>query len=195
MHKTSTMTQIVYNKFFYFLIIPCTVFLQAGCHKTITGIPAPVNLSVADKIAGLYSGTGKYLPGGINLGNTLVCVAPPADYQSKYQSAPATVNITKLTDSSVTITLLTGPFPKDTYTALTVKESGNLIMFGSLGSYDNNTKALSFSGVAPNFSYSYIKACQIGLPYYYSSGVILYPNPDQIAHYTIKRYEFGGTKQ
>lgn len=177
----------------YCLAFAGILVTQTGCPGVDKTVSPPAHLPAADKIAGMFSGTGKYLPGDISLGNTFACVAPPMDYQLKYQSGAATVNITKLTDSTITITLLTGPFPQDKYTSLIVKENGNVISLGSLGYYDTDTRALSFSGTAPNFNYSYLKNCKTGLPYYYSTSAV--PDPNQVAHFTIKRYEFGGVKQ
>jgi hypothetical protein len=123
-----------------------------------------------------------------------VCLAAPLDYQSKYQSKQSTVNITKLTDTTVTISFLTGPYPVDKYTPVTVKEVGDMISFGSLGFYDTNTQVLLVSGVAPNFGYSTLRACQAGIPFY--TAVIVSPPPgtDLIGYFTIKRYEFSGSK-
>lgn len=171
------------------------------------------NLSIAEKIAGSYTGIGKYLPGNINLGNTIVCIAPTLDYNSLYLDGAATINISKITDSTVKISLLSGPFPLETYDNILLKAVGNNIEFNdslsvisrtlgvlariekNTGFFDPATNNISFSRVAPNFPISYSISCYSGLPYYTSSSV---PDPVSglmvFSNATIKRYVFSGKK-
>lgn len=73
----------------------------SGCKKPIDKPNEEnCNSSPADKIAGFYKGTGKYLPGGISLGNTIICSPTSKDYNTYYQTGDAAINITKLTDSN-----------------------------------------------------------------------------------------------
>ena len=178
----------------FICVLVAALFIFPGC-TTRDRLIMP-NVSAADKMAGLFNGTGKYLPGGINLGSTLACQSAPMDYQAKYQSGASSVNITKLTDSTVTISFLSGPYPVDKYSPVLIRESGNMISFGNLGFYDSNTGVLLVSGIAPNFSYSNIRACQVGIPFYNSlMAPSQYPRPDLVSYFTIKRYEFNGVKQ
>ncbi|HLK27907.1 MAG TPA: hypothetical protein VKT28_04955 [Puia sp.] len=175
--------------------------------------PAPTPASsMADKIAGLYKGTGKYLPGNVDLGSTLICTAPATDYNSLYQTSDASINIIKKSDSTVDIVMSSGPFPQDTYNGILLKADGNTIVFNdsilitsrsaglidkvqsNTGIYDDGTKTISFSRIAPNFSFTFSTSCYNGLPYYTSfavpvNGLMGYANN------TIKRYDFSGTKQ
>jgi hypothetical protein len=182
--------------FLYQLVISCvTITALSGCRKPdSSNNNPPQNASPADKIQGAFDGTGKYLPANINLGNTLICVSPSKDYTTLYQTGAATMNVTKLTDSTVKVEFLSGPFPIAGYPQVKVKLNGNVVEFLQ-GSYDINSKAIVFSAVAPNFSYSYSANCKIGLPYYTST---IAPGPTGLMEYinlTIKRYEFGGQKQ
>jgi len=150
--------------------------------------------SIADKISGKFNGDGKYLPGGIDLGNTVVCTLPPTDYKDLYQTGNASIEITKITDSTVKIVFVTGPFPSATYPEITIKEVGNRIEFRQ-GVFDSNSKTIIFEGTAPDYSYSYSRSCNAGLPYYAS---FLFPGPTGFPEYfntSIKRYEFEGMKQ
>jgi hypothetical protein len=180
-------------------IILCVaaIFLFLGCKKNSgnpTSAGGNIDSSPAAKIAGMFSGIGKYLPANINLGNTLICTTPTKDYNTFYQTGVATINVIKLTDTTVKIQFLSGPFPIDSYSLIKVTQSGNIVEFLQ-GSYDINSNAILFSGVAPGYAYSYSANCKIGLPFYTStigpgtSGFMEYFN------FTIKRYEFGGTKQ
>lgn len=183
------------KKVYYFLLI-IQIFQLVSCKKdnTSNNNGNNTNLSAADKIAGLFNGTGKYLPGGVDLGYTVVCSPPPTNYQTLYQTGTATINITKLTDSTVKIGLLSGPFPQDNYPEIKVTTNGNMIQFYQ-GYYDINTKVILFAGTAPNYSFSYSANCKTGLPFYSSA---LFPGPSGTPVYfnnTIKRYEFSGTKQ
>ena len=174
-----------------------TLFLLQSCTKegdASTGSGGATDRSPAAKMSGIFIGVGKYLPANISLGNTLACTAPPKDYNSFYQTGIATISVAKLTDSTVKIQFLSGPFPVDGYPIVKVSESGNTVQFLQ-GSYDINSRAISFSAVAPGYSYSYSVNCKLGLPFYTSTigpgstGLMEYSN------YTIKRYEFGGTRQ
>ena len=181
-----------------FVLLTAGVVCLSSCTSKET--IEPPNLSAAEKVVGLFKGSGSYLPGGLSLGNTVVCTTPAKDYRTLFETGNATINILKLTDSTVTINLTSGPFPQDSYSPVKLTENGSAIIFSlgnlfSAGFFDTNTKAISFSARAPNFSYTFLRNCQNGMPYYSSTSVILFPNPDQIGHFTIKRYEFGGTKQ
>lgn len=154
----------------------------------------PKPLSPAEKISGLYNGTGKYLPGKIDLGNTINCTPPPINYETKYQTGSATITITTLTDSTVRIGMSSGPFPQDFYDNIVVKEKGNLIEFYS-GQFDINTSSVTFTGIAPNYGYSYSKNCKTGLPFYTSVLLLGPTNNPEYYNETIKRYEFSGIKK
>lgn len=198
------------------LMLGIIIVSFSGCSKSTSKdeTNSNTNLSAADKISGLYKGTGKFLPGNISLGTTVICTPPPTDYNSLYQTGDASINISKLTDSTVKIVLLSGPFPQDTYNSILLKVAGNTIEFNDSlaiisrsagfiarvkigsGYFDPATKTIAFSRPAPNFNYSFSFSCYTGLPYYTSfsvpdasTGLMVYAN------YTTKRYEFSGTKQ
>jgi len=202
------------SKSFLFALLSALVFYTSACKKSSDTPVDPVNKSAADQIAGFYNGSGKYLPGGLDLGNTVICTAPPTDYNSLYQTGSATVDISKLTDSTVKIVMSSGPFPQDTYSGVLLKVNGSTIEFNDTlfvrsrsagllgtvetnsGSFDPATKTISFSRIAPGYSYSYAFSCFSGLPYYASfsvpdanTGLMVYANT------TIKRYVFSGTKK
>ena len=151
--------------------------------------------SAADQIAGKYKGTGKFLSGGVSLGNTPVCSDPPIDYETLFKKGDAAMTITKLTDSTVLLSLTSTTFPSATYAALKVKKNVNTIDFYQ-GYFDINSKVILFSGTAPNFSYSYSKDCMRGLPYYSSFPVpASNGNLQQYYNGTIGHYDFTGEKQ
>lgn len=198
------------------LISTVTIFSFLGCNKNTSDLNDVdnSNKSLSDKIAGLYSGTGKYLPGNINLGNTIVCNSPAIDFNTLYQTSGASVNIIKITDSTVNIVMSSGPFPLDTYNDVLLKENGTTITFNdslsiysssprvligkveiNSGYFDPVTNNISFSRQAPNFVYTYDRNCYSGLPYYHSipvpdpvTGLMVYSNS------TNKRYVFNGNK-
>jgi len=209
MNKQKTHSLLL-PKSIFLLSLVCISFLS--CKKTGS---AEINSSssAADKIAGSYTGLGQYLPGNIDLGNTLNCGSPSTDYNTLYQSGTASINIIKVSDSTVNIILSSGPFPKDTFNKVLLKARGSMIQFSdslaihsrtaglvdiveiNAGTFDPSSNTLSFSRQAPGVAYSFSTNCISGLPYYYSTftfdgttGLNVYFNT------TIKRYVFNGTK-
>jgi hypothetical protein len=149
------------------------------------------NISAADKISGTFNGSGKYMPDKINLGLVKGCNLP-VNWESNFKTGAATVNIAKITDSTVKISL-TGIFPQIIYTGVKVKTNGNTVEFGS-GYYDTNSKFLTLSTFTPGYSYisAGAGACLIGLPYLSGWSPLLDNN---YSFQTIGHADFSGTKQ
>lgn len=149
--------------------------------------------SIADNIAGLYSGTGKNMPNGILLGTYKGCVTP-SGWESNLKTGASFVNISKVNDSIVNITFSGGPFSNDIYSNFKVKQNGNLISFTSKYSsvyFDVNSKFLSISMTTG--SYTITNSCLQGLPYYVGEQDFI--DLSTYIYITVGHIDFSGTKQ
>ena len=144
--------------------------------------------SIADDIAGLYSGTGVYMPNGISLGNYSGCVTP-SGWESNLKTGASFVNISKVNDSIVNITFSGGPFSNNTFSNIKIKKNGTRINIGS-GYSDVSSKFLSIS--FSNDSYIITNACLQGLPNYWGWSVL---GDGKYSYQTHGHCDFTGTKQ
>lgn len=178
------------------LIIPLLIFINVfwalpGCKKdTNSSSGNNDKRSIADQIAGVFNGTGKVLPDGIFLGNYKGCVIPTG-WESNFSAGTSNVNITKVSDTLITMSISGGPFSLSTYFNIPITHNGNRINFG-FGYYDTNSRFLSFSRNTADVIYTPSPSCLQGMPYY-SGGSIL--NDGNYGYYTHGRADFSGTKQ
>jgi hypothetical protein len=157
--------------------------------KTIDQVPPKVvQTALADKISGLFSGSGKRMPQGVLLGTYTGCVAPTG-WEKNLLSGSSNATITKVSDNMVSITLAGGPFTNNTFTNVTITENASIISFG-FGTYNENSKFLSISAMTG--SYISTGACLSGLPYYSGSSLL---NNGSYTYQTIGHVDFTGTKQ
>jgi len=149
-------------------IVFTAMLLFAGCTKTSKpGSPSdpdnPADTSPAGMMAGLFTGQGQYMPQGINLGSYKGCSAP-AGWQDNLKKGNASVQVTKVDDNTIKISLKTGPFPGYVFDKVAVQKSGNTVSFAS-GAYDVDSKLLVMSSRTSKTSYLTTSACLVGLPY------------------------------
>ncbi|MFT4094356.1 MAG: hypothetical protein QM640_12020 [Niabella sp.] len=178
----------------YLIAIALFAIICSSCSKAFDNDDANqnnnTNISAAAAIAGTYTGTGKWMPDNIHLGIYSGCVAPDG-WDSNFKTGTATVNVTKITDSTVTITLA-GPYPTTSYSPVTVK-AGNAQITFSTGYYDTNSKFLTLSArTGRSRGYITSNACLSGLPYYSGWSALI---NNQYDYYTIDHVDFSGTKQ
>lgn len=149
------------------------------------------NISVSASITGIYSGSGKYMPQGINLGTFEGCVVPPG-WEKNLLSGSALVNISIVTDSTVNITLSGGPFSTIKYTNVKATKVANSIDLNSgyIGYFDLDSKFLNLS--ISTGSYIKTNACLQGLPYYAGWSVL---SDGNYSYQTIGHIDFAGNKQ
>jgi len=112
-----------------------------GCtNKDVEGGDTPA--SPADEMAGNFSGTGNYMPGNVQLNTSGACTLP-SDWSTYYKTGAATAAVTKVNDSTVTITL-SGVIPVSNYGNASVRLDNGRIAFAN-GYYDPSTKQLFFA--------------------------------------------------
>jgi len=195
------------------VLVTCLTLFIVSCTKD-TGSKNDANgndntkKSAADLIAGIYTGDGKYLPDGVSLGNYTSCIVPPT-LESTFKKGTATVNIIKLTDSTVKVIFSGTVFPTTTIAVwgVTLNNSNTEVSLSSgsflgtllrSGSYDITTKFLTFTNtlgtgddyLIPGGSAS---DCKIGYPYYL--GYDFRPSNGNYQYVTIRHLDFTGTKQ
>lgn len=184
----------------FFLLMAIACLSASSCENDDDDIvPSNENgqeLSAADKISGLFKGTGKYMPNGIWLGNSNGCVLPTG-WEGHFRTGESFANVVKLSDSTVRITLSDGPFSQIVYSSIKVKNNGNSVDFDwglrqNIGSYDVNSKFLTLSSYTNNSSYVSTNACLTGLPYL--AGWSLF-NDNNYGFQTIDHADFSGIKQ
>ncbi|MGN6401167.1 MAG: hypothetical protein ACTHMD_11980 [Flavisolibacter sp.] len=167
--------------------------LLAGCSKNASKDDAGTGNShttPADKISGVFNGTGKKLPDNVSLGTYKGCVTPPG-WENNFITGPSVVTISKSSDSTVTLSLTGSPFPAYTYSDVKVEENGTRISFG-FGYYETSTRLLTISRNNAISVFTGSPACLQGMPYYSGWSVL---NDGNYAYTTHGRIDFSGTKQ
>jgi len=154
------------------------------------GSNTPADNSAAAKIAGTFEGSGKYMPQGINLGLVKGCTLP-SGWESNFKTGNSTIDITKASDSTIMLTLTSGPFPKFSYGPMKVAATDNSVTFPS-GSYIISSKKLNFSAYTEYSLYITSNVCLIGLPYLYGFDLL---GSGSYSFQTIDHVDFSGTKQ
>lgn len=144
--------------------------------------------SVADQISGIFYGTGKKMPQGIDLGLFKGCVTPTG-WENNFVTGNSSVVVSKVNDNLVNLSF-TASLNGVIYNNIKVVKNGNILNFG-IGSYDINSKFLTISAMTGSYLSSY--ACLQGLPYFY--GVQTIGTPSIYAYSTIGHIDFTGTKR
>jgi len=182
------------KKLFIFLWVVATAILTS-CEDNNTD-PSnnndnKSNVTVSATIAGTYSGTGKYMPQGIDLGTYKGCVVP-VGWEKNLLSGSALVNISIITDSTINITLSGGPFSTIKYSNVKATKVAKTIDLnsGHVGYYDIDSKFLTLSILTG--SYTKTNACLQGLPYYAGWSVL---SDGNYFYQTIGHIDFTGNKQ
>jgi hypothetical protein len=176
-----------------FVVVSLLFFICLSCSKNASKDDdnnGNTTNSAADKISGAFNGTGKKLPDNVFLGNYKGCVTPPG-WESNFITGPSVVNISRINDTTITLSLNGSPFPSYTYSNIPVAESGTRINFG-FGYYDTNAKFLSISRNNANSVFTGSPACLQGMPYYSGWSVL---NDGNYAYTTHGRIDFSGTRQ
>lgn len=178
------------------LLVLISLVIVVGCSKSSDPtdeiidpvIPQTIQTTLAGKILGFFSGNGKRMPQGVSLGTYTGCVTPTG-WEKNLLTGPANATVTRLTDTTVSITLADGPFINNTFTNVRITENGSIISF-SVGSYNENSKLLSIS--ANTGTYITTATCLSGLPYYSGWSAL---NNGTYTYQTIGHIDFTGTKQ
>ncbi len=179
------MRSFIYPVIFLLLIAACQ---ETGGDKGLKPDPDEELKSVAQTIAGKFTGNGKRMEGGIKLGVTRGC-GLPVGWDSHLKSGDAVMNISALTDSTVQVNIVSAKFPQQNY-RLAVKKSGmNIRMGGNLGTYDTNTRFLSFRSGG-----SIQSDCNVSNYYLYSVCMITNLGTE-CSHTTTPVTEFSGTRE
>ncbi len=171
-------------------LILCTtvsLFNLFGCSKS-SDLSSKMT-TPADKISGPFSGSGKRMQQGLLLGAYTGCITPPG-CEANLITGSGNATITKVTDSTINITLSGGPFTNNAFSRVPITENAGTITF-AFGSYDENSKFLSIS--ANTGTYLSTGACLTGLPYY--SGWPSFTSVNVYTYQTIGHTDFTGTKQ
>lgn len=146
--------------------------------------------SSAEIISGTFTGTAKVYPDQVSLGSFKGCVIPPG-WEAYFVTGRGRVLITKLTDSTISLSLLGGPLPTLTYKGIKVEKQMNQILFYP-GYYDITSKSLFISLSTANSIFTGSPACLKGMPYYSGWDVQLNGTYSYTTH---GRADFEGVKQ
>jgi hypothetical protein len=188
------------------LFIFIGVFLFASCTKSsvdpssnnLTKTTAPASL--ADQISGTFTGTGKNMPSAVIIGSSLNgCITPP-ELNNYLETGTAQLDISKVSDSTVRITFIGGPFTaSESYLENITKSGNSIILRAGLPeealTYDISTKEISVGVDTPTYfdnTLVFSSACQQGLPYYFGFLII---GTNKIDFESLGYAEFSGTKQ
>jgi hypothetical protein len=176
-------------------IVFAAMLLVAGCTKTgKNGDPTDdgnnPDDSPAGRIQGSFMGQGVYTPQGVVVGAQKSC-ALPAGWESYQKKGTASILVEKITDSTVTMTLKTGPFPKYVFGNVRVRNAGDAVSWGT-GSYSVNSQQLILSTGTSKSAYATTQACLVGLPYVYGWDLV---GTGTYTYQTIDHVDFEGAKQ
>lgn len=167
------------------VLVSCTKGKSGNSSNTSSGDKSPAGL-----ISGTYTGEGKVLPDNVFLGNYYGCVTPTG-WENNFSKGQSTVVISKLTDSTIMISMSSSSFNNISRSGYKVINSNNVIDFGS-GEFDINSGFLSFSINTANFIFVGSPACTQGMPYYSGWSVLGDGNYGYTTH---GRADFTGNKQ
>ena len=196
------MTKNLKNYLIQLQIVMLYACLVSACTKNgstpSSNKTTTTSVTIADQISGSFSGTGKRLAAGINLGTYSGGCIVPSGWQNNTATGTATLDIAKIDSTEIRLTFVGGPFlGSDSYVKNIVKSGNSIILSGSSAfpgealTYDIDTKLIS-AAIFPGTSY-YVPspACTTGLPYYY--GVLNIVNLEY-TYITLGNIAFAGTK-
>ena len=152
-----------------------------------------VTLSLSQKVAGNYSGNGKYMPADQSLGpNTYECTVP--DWESFLQSGPATAIVSSINDTTVHIVLSGGIYSNSFNKNLILSGNGNEISDenGIVAFFiDTNSLQISFSNIV---WVGGSECVPVNKYYRVFDGIITYPPTPNHIYTSIETWEFNGNK-
>ncbi len=153
-----------------------------------------ISSSLAEKVSGTFTGTGKYMPPNINLGDAYSCFVP--NITSYLNAGNATCVISEIDSNTVNITLYGSLYTVSFSRNYTIVSSGNTITDTNANTFTYYLSSKQLNFLSSYTDWIYANSCSPENKYYYIFNLPVYINATSLNEHARSKevYEFSGLK-